>query len=97
MHTAKASNSGNRIAFLLLGISLLGLAGVPQARAQGVPHYKVDASWPKELPNNWILWNSTGLVIDKNDHIWVLNRGAETPDQSVLHSGAGHRRIRRSR
>ena len=42
--------------------------------AAGVPRYKVDAGWPKNLPNNWMLANSTGLVVDKNDHIWVLNR-----------------------
>ena len=58
----------------LIGLCLLGLVTVLPAQAQTVPHYKVDSSWPKELPNNWILWNSTGLVIDKNDHIWILNR-----------------------
>src|SRR5216684_7989792 len=59
---------------LLIVLAFHVLAAVPQAQAQAVPRYKVDPSWPKELPNNWILWNSTGLVIDKNDHIWVLNR-----------------------
>src|SRR5262245_38953342 len=57
-----------------IALFLLAFVFVSRAQAQSVPRYKVDASWPKELPNNWILWNSTGLVIDKNDHIWVLNR-----------------------
>ncbi len=39
-----------------------------------VPRYQVDASWPKDLPNNWILWNGTGLHVDEDDHIWVINR-----------------------
>src|SRR5438477_12891112 len=36
--------------------------------------YKVDVSWPKALPNKWMLANATGLAIDKDDHLWVLNR-----------------------
>src|SRR6266849_4307810 len=55
--------------FIVLGFLVVG--AVPQAHAQAVPRYKVDPSWPKELPNNWILWNSTGLFVDKDDHIWV--------------------------
>ena len=56
---------------LLIVLTFLVLAAVPQAQGQAVPRYKVDPTWPKELPNNWIIWNSTGLVVDKNDHIWV--------------------------
>jgi hypothetical protein len=54
---------------LILGFVVL--AAVSELQAQSVPRYKVDPTWPKELPNNWIMWNSTGLVVDKNDHIWV--------------------------
>ena len=36
--------------------------------------YKVDVSWPKVLPSKWMLANATGLAIDKDDHVWVLNR-----------------------
>ena len=45
-----------------------------QAAEPTVPHYQVDASWPRELPNNWILWNSTGIHVDEDDHIWIINR-----------------------
>lgn len=38
---------------LLIATGFLILAAVPQAQAQAVPPYKVDPSWPKELPNNW--------------------------------------------
>ena len=38
------------------------------------PRYKVDISWPKELPNNWIVGQIGGMAIDANDHIWVLQR-----------------------
>ena len=37
-------------------------------------NFKVDAFWPKKLPNSWILGEVPGLSIDKNDHIWILQR-----------------------
>jgi DNA-binding beta-propeller fold protein YncE len=39
-----------------------------------VPQYKVDASWPKALPNNWILGQVSGVATDQNDHIWIIHR-----------------------
>jgi hypothetical protein len=74
MLISKNCETHNKALALLIVVCFLVLAAVTQARAQAVPRYKVDASWPKQLPNNWILWNSTGLVVDKNDRIWVINR-----------------------
>lgn len=46
------------------------------------PHFKVDPYWPKELPNNWIIGQVSGLAVDVNDHIWVFQRpGSNTPDE----------------
>jgi hypothetical protein len=42
--------------------------------AQAAPSYKVDASWPKQLPNNWIMGQVGGMAVDQQDHIWVLQR-----------------------
>jgi len=44
------------------------------AKTPGVPAYKVDASWPKQLPNDWILGQIGGMAVDKDDHIWVFQR-----------------------
>ena len=41
---------------------------------QGIPGYKVDPSWPKQLPKNWILGQVGGMTVDKDDHIWVFQR-----------------------
>jgi len=46
----------------------------PTAGAEGSPKYKYDSSWPKPLPNNWALGGITGMFVDQDDHIWVLNR-----------------------
>jgi hypothetical protein len=55
----------------------MGLA----ARGQAPPSYQVDASWPKELPNNWIMGQVGGMAVDRQDHVWVLQRpGSNTKD-----------------
>ncbi|HXC34053.1 MAG TPA: hypothetical protein VNZ56_16360 [Verrucomicrobiae bacterium] len=48
------------------------------ARAQDAPKYKFDSSWPKlPLPNKWTFENVSGMYVDRNDHIWVLQRPAD--------------------
>src|SRR5215475_584012 len=42
--------------------------------AQSVPRYLFDPTWPKPLPNKWKIGGVTGLAVDKDDNIWVLNR-----------------------
>jgi hypothetical protein len=38
------------------------------------PRFKVDPSWPKELPNRWLIGQVGGLAVDSHDNIWVLQR-----------------------
>jgi hypothetical protein len=58
------------------------LAG-PCARSQDAPAYKVDPYWPKPLPNKWIMQQVPTLTVDKDDHIWVLNRSRQMmPDEN---------------
>ena len=50
--------------------------------AQEPPKYQVDAAWPRELPNNWIMGQVGGMAVDRQDHIWVLQRpGSDTPEE----------------
>jgi len=55
-----------------LGSGLAASDGVDGAR--GPPHYVVDAGWPEELPNHWIMGQVAGLAVDRQDHLWVLQR-----------------------
>ncbi len=48
--------------------------GIMAPAAEGPPKYKYDGEWPKPLPNHWALGGITGMFVDQNDHIWVLNR-----------------------
>ena len=60
-------------ALRFVGGGLLFLCAVTLAFAKD-PTYKYDPTWPKQLPNNWILESITGIFADQDDHIWVLTR-----------------------
>src|SRR5262245_29915202 len=38
-----------------------------------VPSFRVDPTWPQELPNKWILGAVTGVFVDAKDHVWVTH------------------------
>ena len=69
--------SKTRASALVLSVGLCSLFSLvlgPAARAQDPPRYKYDPDWPKQLPNNWTMEAITGMFVDKDDHIWVLQR-----------------------
>jgi len=64
----------------LLAASLtVGLLAAP-ALAMDVPQFQVDPFWPKPLPNRWILGQASGIAVDAQDHIWVINRSRRLTD-----------------
>jgi len=44
------------------------------AIASEIPTFVVDPTWPKQLPNNWILGQVGGITVDWQGHIWVIHR-----------------------
>jgi hypothetical protein len=40
----------------------------------GGPRYEVDPSWPKPLPDRWVLGGLGGVCVDARDHVLILNR-----------------------
>jgi DNA-binding beta-propeller fold protein YncE len=40
----------------------------------GAPKYEVDLSWPKPLPDRWVLGGLGGVCVDRQDHVFILNR-----------------------
>jgi DNA-binding beta-propeller fold protein YncE len=55
--------------------TLAVMVGAPLSWAQnGAPHYEVDASWPKPLPDRWVLGGLGGVCVDAQDHVVILNR-----------------------
>ena len=57
------------------------VANVPRgANAQAAPRYVFDPTWPKPLPNKWKMGGVTGLAVDKDDNVWLLDRPNDTED-----------------
>jgi sugar lactone lactonase YvrE len=51
------------------------IAYAPASRAQnGALRYEADLSWPKPLPNRWVLGGLGGVCVDAQDHVLILNR-----------------------
>src|SRR5437764_1034909 len=51
-----------------------------------VPKFTYDGSWPKlPLPNKWTFEGITGLAVDKDDVIWVLNRPGDFDIDPIFH------------
>ena len=63
------------------GVVVLGLAA--GVGAQDPPIYKVDPFWPKPLPNKWIMQQVVDSYVDRNDHIWIINRFDPRPDEML--------------
>jgi len=52
-----------------------GLFAARSVLSQGAaPHYVADVSWPKPLPDLWVLGGLGGVCVDAQDHVVVLNR-----------------------
>jgi hypothetical protein len=50
------------------------------AQQPAAPKFKFDPDWPKPLPNKWKMGGVTGLAVDKDDNVWVLNRPNDLTD-----------------
>lgn len=62
------------------GLCLAAAVMTSTALAQAAPKYKYDPTWPKPLPHKWKLGGVTGLAVDKDDNIWVLDRPNDLRD-----------------
>jgi hypothetical protein len=75
----RGPRSAPRLALLvtLLASSLGAFAQAPATRSsmpQSVPAFRVDPSWPKPLPNHWLVGAVVGVAVDARDHVWITHR-----------------------
>ena len=64
-------------------IAATGLAVSQTGRRVGEEPFKVDADWPKELPNKWLVGQVAGIAVDRHDTIWLIQRpGSLTADEA---------------
>ena len=59
-------------AFALVALGQAVLRAAPEQQAAQVPRFEVDPFWPKPLPNHWVLGWATGVTVDSQDHIWMV-------------------------
>ncbi len=55
-----------------------------QPAGEEVPIFQADPSWPKQLPNNWIVGVVSGIAVDGRDHIWILQRPGSLEGTEIL-------------
>ena len=67
--------------FVTAGAGLLAFFAAAGLDAQqAAPRYIFDPTWPRPLPDNWKMGGVTGLAVDKDDNVWVLNRPNDTTE-----------------
>ncbi len=77
---------------LVVFTTLLGCApevdttsAVAPTSQSGPPVFQVDPSWPREMPNAWILGAVTAVFVDAKDHVWVTHLPETlTPEETAL-------------
>jgi len=82
--------AGFLVAFAGLGISQSVMQNVAAAQAKSnvqAPYFEVDPMWPKPLPEkHWLYGNVIGLGVDKDDHVYIIHRGAATLDRKEIYA-----------
>ena len=46
----------------------------PAGASADIPRFRVDPFWARELPNDWILGQVSGVAVDARDHVWIVHR-----------------------
>jgi hypothetical protein len=71
--------------FIALGIRSAVLEKRAAVEAAGIqaPMFEADPSWPKPLPNHWILGVAIGVCIDAQNHVWIIHRD-NSPDCCMI-------------
>jgi hypothetical protein len=77
------------IAGLAVGQRLLQQTAEAQAKgAVQAPRFEVDPMWPKPVPNHWVFGNVIGVGVDKNDHVYIIHRGAGSLEAKEIYATA---------
>ena len=74
-----------------LGVTqqVLEKTAAAQAKAGAqAPRFEVDPMWPKPLPNHWVMGNVIGVGIDKQDHVYIIHRGAGSLEPKEIYAFA---------
>lgn len=82
-------NSSLRVGVVAIGVTLISIGCVDSSEpptsaavntnaviesSDDTPSFMVDPFWARELPNNWILGQVSGVAVDAQDHVWIVHR-----------------------
>ena len=76
------------IAVLTIVRTFSGAVVVVAQTAAEAPVFERDMSWPKPLPNNWVLGSVSSVTVDSRDHVWIIHR-PQTVRAEDLEGGRG--------
>src|SRR5579872_4431617 len=62
------------VSFVLILTSTVVGVSTQAPMSPPIPQYDVDPSWPKPLPNHWIVGAVVGVAVDGRDHVWITHR-----------------------
>src|SRR5690349_5787336 len=62
------------LAALAAASAVLDKRAVAAAAGVQAPRFEVDPMWPKPLPNHWVLGWVTGVTVDEQDHVWIVQQ-----------------------
>ena len=87
MSTIRNNRSHVWCALVALTLGTAGCAGVDerpettvsipaetQIASSDIPRFRVDPFWAADLPNDWILGQVSGVSVDGQDHVWIVQR-----------------------
>jgi hypothetical protein len=82
---------GSSLLTLLLGLAIgqSVLQRTAEAQSKGAvqaPRFEVDPMWPKPVPNHWVFGNIIGVGVDKNDHVYIIHRGAGSLEAKEIYA-----------
>src|SRR2546428_7924493 len=59
---------------VMLSIAAVAILVTAVQAQTAAPRYEPDPSWPKPLPDRWVLGGLGGVCVDRQDHVFILNR-----------------------
>src|ERR1700675_4595841 len=72
-----------KISFCIGLVAALGIVCRAQAQASGTK-FVVDPNWPKPLPRKWVIGQVSGVCVDAQDHVFIVNRNDITDKEAEV-------------
>jgi hypothetical protein len=64
-------------------VAAFGVGCRVQAQGRG-PKFVVDPSWPKPLPEKWVIGQVSGVCVDAQDNVFIVNRNDMTDKEAEI-------------